>query len=138
MTECSQLLGKWKLERNGPKMDDFMSYYGYGFLKRKAAAVANVELTVSQLSGTQLRRVVDSTFMKLDEVYTLGGASNPPNSEGLVKSHTLDSSGNLVSEVHRESKPFICWVEVMSVTGDELTLTRKWNGEAAVQYFTRL
>jgi hypothetical protein len=117
-------VGIWSLTRNSPGLENFMKYYGYGYLKRKAALMSNVDLVFHKMDDNTLHRTIKSTFMKADEFYPLTGQDVEANREGLIKNHTLDADGTtLISKVHNSK---CSWTETTFVTETTLTLTRRW------------
>lgn len=128
--------GKWKLQ-NSENFEEFLIFYGYGFLKRKAALVANAVMTLSVVDDRTLNKNVDSTFLKLEERVETTGCWSKPNSEGLVKMHNLMSNTKMFSTVQQSKS--VTWNEYTEVVGDKLTVTREWgNGCRMTQTFTRL
>jgi hypothetical protein len=130
--------GRWQLRKNSENFEKFLVYYGYGYLRRKVALITNAVVTLYSMDNSTLYKVVDSTFLKLDEYMKTDGLWSEPNSEGLVKTHVLQSEKVMISKIRSTKDENIYWEEITEVNGKDLTITRKWGEHKVTQLFTRL
>ena len=134
----STFAGNWKLLKNDANLDAFMSFYGYGYLARKAAMLVNIHLKIVEMADNTLFKTVSSTFMNIEELYLINGKENEPSREGLVKTHTF-SAGTLISTIYKQSDSEIKWTETMALgdNGTALMVTRYWNSQSTTQTFIK-
>ena len=120
----SFLVGTWTLLENTGSFDAFLIYYGYNWISRKAAAVANADVTFSSNADGSLTRKIESTFLTGEETYYLDGKPHK-TPDGLLKTHKVSDSGKQVlhSTVAMGS---VNWTEELQVIGDILFQTRYW------------
>lgn len=117
-----QFFGTWTLTHND-NFDAFLKHLQFGWIKRKAALVSNIEIEIKRVSDDQnaLVRTVRSTFFNTEERYDLGGEACM-NSDGVSKRHrmvgdTLETVANgTISD----------WAEAIDVNGDKMTVRRTW------------
>ena len=95
-----KFIGTWKLEKNN-NFDDFLKYYGYGWIKRKLALTSNIDLTIKETEeSNKIIRIIDSTFLKAQEEYLLDDQFHK-TSFGLEKRHKI-VDGKILSEIKNE------------------------------------
>jgi hypothetical protein len=130
-----RFIGTWNLESND-NLDDFLLFYGYGWVSIEVAKLAHVEIRFERTNQPHtFRRLVESVFHTSDETYIMDGTfhSTPEN---VVKKHTIDEE-TLHSECHKDEK---MWVERITVETGKLVVRRNWmkNGQtqSCVQTFS--
>lgn len=116
------LIGTWTLLDNNGSFDEFLQYYGYTWLSRKAASVANADVTFSSNTDHSLTRKIESTFLNGQETYYLDGKAHK-TPDGLMKTHTVLDNDTLQSVV---SMGMVEWTEDLQVVGDILFQSRYW------------
>ena len=122
-----EFLGKWELKKN-ENVDKFLKYFGYGWIKRKAALMSNIQLTLTFLNENAFTRNINSTFMNTSEEYHLDGKERE-NSENLIKKHLYNSKNKcIVSEIKSslQSQKKIKWTETVKFSNDILIIKRVW------------
>ena len=116
-----KFIGTWKLEKNN-NFDDFLKYYGYGWIKRKLALTSNIDLTIKETEeSNKIIRIIDSTFLKAQEEYLLDDQFHK-TSFGLEKRHKI-VDGKILSEIKNEQ---FHWYETNKIEDTRLFITRKW------------
>lgn len=121
----SQFVGSWRLVKN-ENLSSFMEFYGYSWLKRKAAAIAKVTVTFrpsDDVPNKGLIRELNSTFLSGVEEFSFDGKFHE-NPEGLEKKHKLKDD-NIISMVKRPENGAE-WSEMLSVKGSNLIVKRDW------------
>ena len=117
-----KFIGTWKLETN-ENFDEFLTYYGYSWLGRQAALASNIDLTIEKPDKEHvIKRIVDSTFMKADELYIFDG-NFYINQENLKKKHTFEDNC-IISEVKGDSFE---WNEKICIENDKMIIKRTWS-----------
>lgn len=119
-------VGRWKLLSNSDNFEEFLVHNGYGFLKRKAALLSNITVTLTKMDEMTLYKAVDSTFLNLEEYVKVDGKPHT-NSESSVKRHYWESATTLCSEVSTTSD--VSWIERAEVGNNVLTVTREWDDD---------
>ena len=132
-------IGTWVLETN-ENLDEFLTYYGYSWVKRKAALASNIDLTIDQIqTNNAIKRTIDSTFMKNSEIYNFNSEESE-NEENLIKSHLFHHDTNsIISNVKSsDSHPLnINWVETAQINGNKLIIKRSWLENGIQKYCTQ-
>ena len=114
-------IGKWQLEQNN-NFDDFLKYYGYGWIKRKLALASHINLTIQKTNeDNKFIRIIESTFLNNEEEYIIDGKfhKTPAN---LEKCHLIENN-QLLTEVRNE---LFHWYETNTINENKLTIHRKW------------
>ena len=115
-------IGKWQLSEN-KNLEKFLEFYGYSWFSIKAALIANVDVYFLKNSdANSLKRVIDSTFLKGEEIYDFTGKIIT-NSENLKKTHYI-KDGEIFSNVNLDNKN---WTEHLVIQQDKLILQRNFN-----------
>ena len=118
-------IGKWQLKEN-INLDEFLIYYQYSWLKRKSALASNVDLILEKVSNNSLKRTIDSTFMKSDELYIFDEQFHDNNME-LLKKHTFRDNCIISSIKSTDNSVYnFVWVETASLDNNELNIKRNW------------
>ena len=116
-----QFIGKWKLFENN-NFDEFLQYYGYGWIKRKLALASNIDLTIQKTNeDNKLIRIIESTFLNNQEEYIFDGEFHK-TPYGLEKCHLFENN-QLLTEVKNE---LFHWYETNFIKDNKLIITRKW------------
>ena len=120
----SFLVGTWILLDHTGSFDEFLSYYGYNWLSRKAAAVANVDVTFSGNVDGSITRKIESTFLTGEETYHLDGKPHKTPND-LIKAHKISDNSKLTLN-SSITMGFVNWTEDLQVIDDILFQTRYW------------
>ena len=86
------IIGKWKLIENDTQFTQFLSYYGYNWLKIKDALLTNVDVTISIVNQQPLtiNRFIESSFLTTNEDYIFDNNTHISNNiHNLHKKHTI-------------------------------------------------
>ncbi len=123
----NNLVGTWKLQKN-TDFGQFLGYFGFGWIKEKAALVSNIDITLTHIKDDDYVRKIHSTFMKDEEHYIIDG--KPYNNEkGLTKRHKLEGN-KLVSVINGKPNNLqneIRWTETIEIDGEDMIIRRTWD-----------
>ena len=119
-------LGKWQLKEN-IDLGSFLTYYQYGWLKRKSALMSNIDIIIEQHSENSFKRTIDSTFMKSEELYILDDQFRENDME-LLKKHVMNNNMIISSVKSIENSSLnLIWVETANINKDgNLIIKRNW------------
>lgn len=112
-------VGEWKLDKN-INFDNFLKYFGYGWVKRQFALKSNINLIV-KIQDEKLIRIINSTFLNTSEEYILDGEYHT-NEMNLEKCHQLVDN-KIITKVKNNK---IKWNEVNKIENDKLIIIREW------------
>jgi len=124
----NNLVGTWKLEKN-VNFGQFLEFFGYNWLRRKAALVSNIDLSLMPTSQEGVyKRKIDSTFMKDKESYIVDGKPYN-NDKDLTKIHKIEGD-MLVSTISGKPnglKKEIKWTETIQIQNGNMVICRMWD-----------
>ena len=124
----NNLVGTWKLEKN-VNFGQFLEFFGYNWLRRKAALVSNIDLSLMPTAQEGVyKRKIDSTFMKDEENYIVDGKPYN-NGKDLTKIHKVESD-MLVSTISGKPnglKNEIKWTETIQIRDGNMVICRIWD-----------